>query len=609
MQLRQGVGDMTRTRHGNTFPPGVGRKQARTAIYRGEHGKVLFVPLECMWAFREAALALRNEQKHVPSRRPWQPSSTPPRHHQVDTPVSLACIAKVLSGNDVPAKKVVHKMESKVGHWRKVYGAFPWFNGWLFGDPVPPNVRVATLDEIRSCREWLDFRGHMVAAGIRSPVYNRWLANRHFIPDLGCLKWLFGLKKPLEYFVIDEKLAKLRKEKTQKRILAAAGLGRSTRQKWERDPVRRDALKVACGIAAARGNVGDISAQHPAWETLPTRTKNNIWAYAQAATLTACCERVGFFGNEYVDRIREARRMGVLADLDRFLDGAPRSSTGEAFRGGEVAPRLFQPTSDILKFRNIAAEAMAESNITKLTKIPGFSNWFLDWAVPWSHKGERIRFPGIESVRVNPESFVHWGEARRKRNLERRAKAVETLKQALNQKGGILESNEAKQLAKEAGISTRQLFSAKATLNVCSEKSKWGGLTYWCLPGRRPGAHDHQQPAETPPDEVASTADLASPRLSPTRHYPDSPIPSRKEESINGGLDPRPTKGGRPEKNATLVKRALELRITMPNKEVLKRLKQEFKGHSIFQAKEPARALRAAIYYAGHGKNRKRAKT
>src|SRR5262249_27624082 len=152
--------------------------------------------------------------------------------------------------------------------------------------PAEANVCIATVDQISRFRQAWDYRRLCARAGLNpQKTYISWL--RHgLIPDLAWRKWLFGDRRPEGAFIVEPALQRVRREKFTDRICKAAGVCESAVWRWKKNSQTAEALKEAIRVAGAVGGRTIDSLSSDAWSRLPTRTKDRMWAYAQAATLS-----------------------------------------------------------------------------------------------------------------------------------------------------------------------------------------------------------------------------------------------------------------------------------------------------------------------------------
>jgi hypothetical protein len=439
------------------------QKQLKSEVYDAGDGKLLFVPLETMWQFCEAALTIR--------RRGEEPT--------------IPKVSRELKDKDP------HTTEAREQHWRKLHGMFDWFRRWLFGKAAPSNVKVATLDQMQRCRKAWDYRGIIAELRLTDQTFYRWVRSRQFTPDPAWLKWLFGGSTPRGVFLLQENLQRLRKETRVSAILKAAGLSEENLREWEKKGLKKT-VKAARRMANRRGNKREFER---AYADLPTRTRDNIWAFAMAGRLVERCKRAGISTNHYHNLRSEARRCGVLADVEAFIKGAKESSVGKAFRGGLVAPRLYQVTQDIRRFQERAAKLAVQQRMSELD-LPGLDNWFLDSVVP-----RKIGFPGLNEARATRPFVPSRGDLQQQEYDEQDARADAFIERI--SKNGPPEAGAAINLAKADGISLRQLLQAKGRKGLESRKGHWKDAPiFWCAPGQAP-------PSQPPNGEANRTPGAA----------------------------------------------------------------------------------------------------
>jgi hypothetical protein len=290
-----------------------------------------------------------------------------------------------------------HVKESLLSYWRRQYRAHDWFDRWLLrGEQPPDSVRVVTAQEYRRCVEAWDFAAICARVGIdRGATYVLWLKRRQ-IPCLGWLKWLFGWPAAHGSFVVGAELQRLRHEMSRKGIVRAANCHTATIWTWENEP--RTCASIRAILA------GDDPAEAEGWHDLPETTRQRMEEVRRAASLEASCGRVknkplpdlgstpSLAVSKYYTLLREAERCGVKEDLLHYLRCEGGYGTNQSRQSGLVADNFFIPTPTMLAFRAEAERVAIEQKVWSLQSLPGFDDWFLDWATPKPHRGSRHRF-------------------------------------------------------------------------------------------------------------------------------------------------------------------------------------------------------------------------
>jgi hypothetical protein len=277
----------------------------------------------------------------------------------------------------------------------------------------------------------------------------KWIAHGK-VPDKW-RPWLFGGAEPAGSFVVDLPPQRLREEMSLAGILGGAGLDASTYWEWQKDRLKKRALKWAIAWTAATGARENLTPPWPDWaSTLPTRTKNNLLRYAKAATRKACCDRTltGPPGtrirfDDYCKKRAEAERLGVGDLLEKFLRHAPPFS--RPFHGpkrgpycGLVAENFFIPSKGMIAFREAARKEATRVKLAQAVRPimdhPAFHTFFLDWTNPRATRGQWL---GLSQRNGDPStgpsamfashvggSVLH-GKSKNKRGPEKTEQTIE----------------------------------------------------------------------------------------------------------------------------------------------------------------------------------------
>jgi hypothetical protein len=279
------------------------------------------------------------------------------------------------------------------------------------GEDLPTNWTVLTAEQYRRVARWLDFAAH--CAGLiqprrsaqrrrrskrsRASSYVLWIGNK--IPDLGCLKWLFGFPRPDGVYFVSEALTRLKHEKGRKGILAEmkrrGNHDDAILWRWEND--ERTAGPIKSILA---GGKGEDSAS---WEQMDEETRRQMKVVEEVVSLDDCLRRADLSRAQYFVELREAEDcdakellLAYLASEGRFAPPGKKVNPQDKGkrvgnrRCGLVAPNFFIPTHKMWRFRERAEEEAAKQRVWELTNLPGFDHWFADWAAPKGYRGRRF---------------------------------------------------------------------------------------------------------------------------------------------------------------------------------------------------------------------------
>jgi hypothetical protein len=203
-------------------------------------------------------------------------------------------------------------------------------------------------------------------------------------------------------------------------------------QKWRTKDPELKALKAAVKVARKGRDSKAVSALYPAWDQLRTKTRNNMWRYAQAATLKARCLRAGFAGaddgpddqvrarkayNRYLACLAEADRFGVKKDVQRFAE-TPRkkcSKSGVRWGKGWISDHLYVPSSCQLGFREEALERAGGASLhlsSALKDLPAYYRWFEAVTTPpsWSYDAAPAVQSADEEIAETDTSELHTAD-------------------------------------------------------------------------------------------------------------------------------------------------------------------------------------------------------
>jgi hypothetical protein len=404
------------------------QRKTTTVVFRDETGTI-FVPTEDMRLFHEqskpAAISARaglsprcwdNWKLKHQEREPWlfewlYGASVPERseggfvptvsmrafrkHARVKGPRGIASAA-VRSAFQMSAGRQRRYgncvSERMVRYWLREHGSHDWFPQWLLRGQMPPNVTVATRDQVERVRTATDYITHCKTAGITAlNTYVQWL-KRRMIPSFGWLLWLYGGMVPVGGFVVVPFLQNLRAEMSRTGICRAIGTTLPSLLQWEQDPLKRMVLEEAMRTANQIGPRSDVT---PAWPDAVAdvyeSVKKNAWEYAKAATLSECCKRAGGSVQDFHTLMATATRLVVAEELRQYLN--QQEAYQKKLRAyGLVAKNFFVPSAAMLAFREAAAKEMTRQKIWDLRTLPGFFAWFHAWTTPRQKHGNRYAF-------------------------------------------------------------------------------------------------------------------------------------------------------------------------------------------------------------------------
>jgi hypothetical protein len=316
-----------------------------------------------------------------------------------ESSISAVRAAAVRTLADIPATQAA-RYNPEVSHrlinlWRKEYRTQPWFDGWLLRGEAPPgHVTVASAQQVRRCRSAWDFHGLCRRAeppiSAENTYITEWLGNDR-IPDVQWLLWLYGAPPPEGAFVVNIGLQSLRSEMTDYRVCVAAGIHWKYPSQWRGDDALGPALEDALRTASPSGKGRE--AWRRRWGALRQAAAERIWEFARCATLPACCGRAGILNTDYYQALAEARACGVGELLRQYLTCEGPFSEWNYREVGLVAADFFIASPLMVAFRRVAAKEMHRQAIWGLADLPGFLDWFRDWATPGQRYGRRKELP------------------------------------------------------------------------------------------------------------------------------------------------------------------------------------------------------------------------
>lgn len=427
-------------------------KQNHSCAYKTKKG-LLFVPTEDMWLVHEqakpAAIMARagltsnawaDWKRRYGKSHPWvfdwlyNPTTGPSCGQSREFPTASALVLEPTEGMKQfrlessqsaiasAAARTMTEQRRQCGrkgtgnvsqgllvYWLNKHQEFPWFGRWLLrGEDPPVNVTVANRNQIRRCREAWHYIRLLRMAGIKANgTYYRWIEDRQ-IPNADWLKWLYGGPVPNGVLVVPDALQEYRRQRLPEQICRAAGIDISSLWLWKKNAEQNAALSAAIRGVSRKGQFGSDWAKN-----LHTRTRNNMLAFAKAATLRACLARAGLDEVKLAAMKAEARRLGAAEDLQWYLD------SNEPLKSGLVRPRLFIPSSSMLAFRRVARAEMARLEIWTLKDLTGFDEWLIDWTTPRQQFG--LRNEPTQDAASEPRSSPNT-RATRERSKRSRAK-------------------------------------------------------------------------------------------------------------------------------------------------------------------------------------------
>jgi hypothetical protein len=290
-----------------------------------------------------------------------------------------------------------HVTDSLLSFWRRQFHEHDWFDRWLLrGEDPPDRVRVATEQEFRRCSRAWDVGAICDRLKIRSDsTFVLWLS-RGQIPSIEWLKWLFGAPAPAGSFVVTAELRRLRSFMGKKSIAGTAGLHENAAWQWEQGKGTRGPIKAILA--------GEDPTKTDGWECLPILTKECMLKFAEAMAPDICCARANVSRSGYYAALRHAERCGVKEHLVEYLSVKGRYGSEGGVRHGLAAHNFFIPTPNMLRFRKEADRLAIQEKVWLLQRLPGFTEWFIDWVTPKSHRGRRYvvssdpAFTVVESV-------------------------------------------------------------------------------------------------------------------------------------------------------------------------------------------------------------------
>jgi hypothetical protein len=405
------------------------RKKIRGCLY-GEGASRLFVPTEAMWRIHEAskptailkraglspnlwAVWWTKWARSLPEFFKWLyhklPCKPPFIHWRADRkprPGAIVLHSDMLAFRRESSRSAIATaarlaISGMVRKWLGKYAALEWFEPWfLRGADAPPHVHVVTPAQLQAATRAWDYRALCRQIHLDGGSYDRWF-KRGLVANDDWLAWLFGAQVPAGWLVVTESMQRFRTASTHKSIAEAAGFSLALVSLWRNDPLSRQALQAAIELAGRAGRHSPSGlAGLSGWEAQPDATKESIWGYAQEATLVARSLRAGITKGVYLKWLRAASDLDARyrpadgearSTLEKFLNPCRELFPGREYQQeGIIAPGLFLPTQEMLDFRRVASQAMAEGKVwATLRPLPHFAAWMRDWATPMSQIGRR----------------------------------------------------------------------------------------------------------------------------------------------------------------------------------------------------------------------------
>jgi hypothetical protein len=328
-----------------------------------------------------------------------------------------------------------HVTDALLSQWRRAFREYSWFEPWLLhGEDLPPSVRVVTAQQARRATRAWDYAAFCVDLnGIRpDSTYAMWLSKRQ-IPNLGCLKWLYGFAPPDGVYMASEALQRLKHEKGRLGILNELKKRGFPDQliiwRWQGDG--RTAGPMNLILAGGKGKDGN------GWEQLDPETQRQMIVVEEVVSLDACLSRADLSRSQYYVELQTAERCGVKSELLAYLASEgryapPRKKGGSQDQGkrvknrecGLAAPNFFIPTTNMWRFRKRAEQEATEQNIWEFVNLPGFDAWFLDWTAPKPHRGKRhvvslgsapVSPPQVRNERSDAAAALNSAQSRKSR--------------------------------------------------------------------------------------------------------------------------------------------------------------------------------------------------
>jgi hypothetical protein len=409
------------------------RKPKVTSAIYGTKQATLFVPTEQAWLFHlcsepiavleRAGLTSSLWGKEWKSRygeaHPWlfswlydYPSLPPkeaarsslptPAMHAFRKEATISAIAAAVSrlAKDQPTTR--HEKCSSTGPIYALLEKYPdekWLEGRLFrGEEEPPHVTVATLEQIRYCRQVWDFAAHCKKAGLGSPNTNycRWIS-QGYIRYLDLLEWLFGDDPPDNLYVLPPSLERLRNERTLESICLAAKVTITAYRKW----LRFDRLKAAFdAIQMAFSERKSLDRAGPWDELIKPETSKRMKAWVKAASLASCCERADLKVVNYCQEADKAGRCCVRDQLEHYL-GIRLPLPDGPVKCGLLSTGFFVPTPGMREFRTAALAVRGRlRRCSGLRDLPGYDEWFSEWTIPFARNGKQRLLPRLPAFPV-----------------------------------------------------------------------------------------------------------------------------------------------------------------------------------------------------------------
>ena len=354
-------------------------KWRQAAVYGQGTDVILFVPTDDMWTV----------------------------HEHGGPGLSVETIAAASRRDAARIEKSKRRLSETVSagliyQWLRAWRGLEWYEAWQIRKIAPPaGVFIATREEVARCRAAWDWR--RICQSVKLDVqdgFNYWILRRR-IPDRRLLRWLFGWLAPKDVLILPEPVQRLREEMSMRGILRAAGEAATTIRYWTEHPKLKRALDdVAAFVQAPRHSVEPLS---PAWRErhaeVRTDTVKRMSAYADAQRRVKCFERAGLHPSSYSQVRDEARRLGVLAELDKYLKFEQPYSWEQSMKSGLVAGgRMYLASSGMWLFRAEAEGLRTKQGIPQLEVLPHFDDWFYDWTRPHADGGKRIDLPEVAEL-------------------------------------------------------------------------------------------------------------------------------------------------------------------------------------------------------------------
>jgi DNA invertase Pin-like site-specific DNA recombinase len=345
--------------------------RVKSAYFAERNGTALFVPIKRMWDFRDAPA---DKRSCIKSR--------------------MANVGPPVRGD---GSKATFAFE-----WLQENEGLPWFRAWLCGDGNAPGaVTIATRAQVETCEFAWSYVDICDEANVSEATYRRWIWEvlpRERLFDF--LFWLYGAGKyPRGWLILPTRVVDLRHRLTPFGICDAIGVSPSCAKNWRRKKEWRDAVEAVLE-AAARAS----EPSNDAWIKLLNKSTDakgvamieRMRRFGRAATLKEAVESIGWNTRDWQGFLAEARKIGgteleqrvrTFVGRGRLVDETPIADRRKlsANELGVVAPGLFAPNAEMVRFREFAKSRAVKAKLATVRRqIPWslYQRWMLEWTVP-----------------------------------------------------------------------------------------------------------------------------------------------------------------------------------------------------------------------------------